>query len=165
VKRKNGAFAQAWDWQAVRGPCLREARRLLPPAEAEDAVQEALVRAWKNGARCRDPSAPLPWILQITRNEARRIMARSQRRGEVGLEKVPDGNLSEDRGEEATDRAAVRAALADLTTEERTLLAMRYSADLTYASLAELLGLPEGTVKVRLHRLRSRLRGALESDE
>jgi RNA polymerase sigma-70 factor, ECF subfamily len=128
-------------------------------------VQEALARAWRRRARCRNQSAPLPWVLEITRNEARRIRARSLSRAEVGLDEAPLDRLAEDGLEDAVDRAAVGAALASLSAEDRTLLEMRYWADLTQASLAEVLGVAEGTVKVRLHRLRHRLRGALESEE
>lgn len=157
--------SRTWDWQEVRRLCLREARRLLSEAEAEDAVQEALIRAWRHRACCRDPSAPLPWLLQITRNEARRIRTRSHRRGEVWLDEGRAGDPVEDRTEHAAERAALQAALGALAIEDRTLLQMRYSNDLTQSRVAEVLGLPEGTVKVRLHRLRRRLRGALESDQ
>ena len=128
-------------------------------------MQEALVRAWNGRRSCRDQAAPLPWILQITRNEARRIHSRTRRRGEVALEEHPLEELV-DAGSDATlDRAAVQSALADLPLEDRTLVEMRYASDLTYARLADLLGLAEGTVKVRLHRLRRRLHGALQGGE
>ena len=52
---------------------------MLPRADAEEAVQEALVRAWLRRDACRSPEAPLPWLLEITRNEARRVLGR--RRG------------------------------------------------------------------------------------
>lgn len=59
-------------------------------------------------------------------------------------------------------RLDIRAALAELNAEDRRLLALRYEADLTQPALAELLAVPEGTVKVRLHRLRRKLLERLE---
>ena len=54
-------------------------------------------------------------------------------------------------------RVSVRQALATLTDEERRLVSLRYADDLAHPAIADLLGVPEGTVKVRLHRIRKRL--------
>src|SRR5881275_805078 len=70
-----------WQWDSARQRCVREARRILGNTEdAEEAVQEAFVRAWRKRDACRTPRAPLPWLLQITRNEAMRLAARRSRR-------------------------------------------------------------------------------------
>src|SRR5437868_6030023 len=70
-----------WQWELSRQRCLREAWRILRNRDdAEEAVQEALARAWRKRAACRTPWAPLPWLLQITRNEAMRFAARRRRR-------------------------------------------------------------------------------------
>jgi RNA polymerase sigma-70 factor (ECF subfamily) len=121
-------------------------------------VQEAFLRAWRNRARCRTPEAPLPWLLAITRNEALRIRGRP-----TGA--TPDDPLDpEQRGtpdrlvETAPVRVDLMRALTELPEKDRRLLQMRYGEDLTQASVARRLGIPEGTVKVRLHRLRARLR-------
>src|SRR6266702_2576703 len=58
-----------WDWTSARSRCLREARRVLRDHhDAEEAVQEALVRAWRRRDSCQSRDEPLPWLLQITRN-------------------------------------------------------------------------------------------------
>src|SRR5918999_3451042 len=77
---ERAALAGAWDWALLRSRCLREAHRLIPGAEAEEAVQEALARAWTRRHACRSPEAPLGWMLRITRNESRRLLARRTRR-------------------------------------------------------------------------------------
>lgn len=59
------------------------------------------------------------------------------------------------------ERLDVWRALSELAPSERKLLGLRYWADLTQAEAADRLGLPEGTAKVRLHRLRATLRGQL----
>ena len=61
---------------------------------------------------------------------------------------------------EAVESADLHAALADLSDRDRRLLEMRYREDLTQATIARRLGIPEGTVKVRLHRARNKLRRA-----
>jgi RNA polymerase sigma-70 factor (ECF subfamily) len=125
-------------------------------------VQEAFLRAWRNRARCRTPEAPLPWLLAITRNEALRI------RGRPTGATPDDPAEQEQRGtpdplvETAPVRVDLLRALTELPEKDRRLLQMRYGEDLTQASVARRLGIPEGTVKVRLHRLRARLRVALE---
>jgi RNA polymerase sigma-70 factor (ECF subfamily) len=61
---------------------------------------------------------------------------------------------------ETVEHADLQAALRRLSERDRRLLAMRYVEDLTQAAIASRLGIPEGTVKVRLHRARNKLRRA-----
>ena len=145
----------------LRIRCAREARRLLPnPQDAEDAVQEAMARAWRNRGRCRCPERPLPWLLQITRNESLRVLQR-RRSGprEVAIELAETSEEARDLG---SDRLAtnmdVRRALARLPACDRGLAYLRYDEDLSQHRIAKVLDMPEGTVKVRLHRLRQKLR-------
>jgi RNA polymerase sigma-70 factor (ECF subfamily) len=154
--------ARPWEWDTARQRCLREAHRILRDDEdAEEAVQEALIRAWRNQAACRTPATPLPWLVQITRNEALRLAARRSRRR---ASEIPEGSPDRLEGDSGLDRAlasvATEQALSVLRPEERTLMRLRYIEDLTQGQVAARLGLPEGTVKVRLHRARARLRGA-----
>ena len=123
-----------------------------------------MARAWRKRAACRTPAAPLPWLLQITRNEAIRLAARRRRREltEIhGCPAEPAGNAS--AADAALERAlttlATRQALGALRPDERNLIRLRYVEDLTQGQVARALGVPEGTVKVRLHRARNRLRG------
>ncbi len=136
--------------------------------DAEEAVQEALIRAWHRRGTCHTPEAPLGWMLQITRNEALRLAGKRQLRL---LRELPGDDLPEPVGEprdgdEEIDRLvgalATRQALETLREDERTLVHLRYVDDLTQPAVAERLNVPEGTVKVRLHRIRHRLRDAFE---
>jgi RNA polymerase sigma-70 factor (ECF subfamily) len=104
---------------------------------------------------------PLPWLVQITRNEALRLAERRQRRlaSEVH-EETPERIRSSDNGlERMLETVATEQALSTLRPDERALIHLRYVEDLTQGQVAARLGVPEGTVKVRLHRLRARLRG------
>ena len=158
------AHPEAWEWAHARQRCLREARRILGNREdAEEAVQEAFMRAWRKRAACRTPRAPLPWLIQITRNESMRLAARRSRRQASEIPAAEPDTLPAPPGETPLDRAltavATEQALSTLGEDEQRLLRLRYEQDLTQGQVAAALGVPEGTVKVRLHRARARLRG------
>jgi RNA polymerase sigma-70 factor (ECF subfamily) len=121
-----------------------------------------MIRAWRNQASCRTPGTPLAWLVQITRNEALRLAARRQRRraNEVA-EVAPDRIPAESGLDRMIESVATEQALSVLRPEDRTLIRLRYQEDLTQGQVAQRLGIPEGTVKVRLHRARARLRGAV----
>src|SRR5947209_16280469 len=113
-----------WDWPLIRKRCAAEAFRILRRQhDAEEAVQEALVRAWRSRASCRTPEAPLPWCLQITRNEALRLIRRT-RGTEVDLVEST-GEVGDPRGAEQPEAALYRIdinrALKKLTPRERLL--------------------------------------------
>jgi RNA polymerase sigma-70 factor (ECF subfamily) len=151
-----------WDWAQARQRCLVLARRYVRTEEdAQEAVQEALLRAWRKRHQCQDPGARLPWMLRITRNEILRAVDRSH--DEAPLDAAPDAAApGPDTDTDAIlHRIVVRSALEELSDADRELLELRYDADLTQSAVAECAGMPEGTVKVRLHRLRNRLRLAL----
>jgi RNA polymerase sigma-70 factor (ECF subfamily) len=135
---------------------------VLPRADAEEAVQEALVRAWLGREGCRSPQAPLPWLLEITRNEARRVARREALR--ASLELFDSAPTEDDELAGTAARVTVEQALRQLADRDQRVLLMRYSEDLSQVEVARRLGLPEGTVKVRLHRARRRLRRLLEDD-
>ena len=154
-----------WEWSAARQRCLREARRILGNRDdAEEAVQEAFVRAWRKRDACRTPNAPLPWLLQITRNESMRLAARRSRRQaseipEAEPEAAPSAPAADAQLDRTLTSVATEQALSALGEDERRLSRLRYEEDLTQGQVAAALGVPEGTVKVRLHRVRARLRG------
>ena len=135
-------------------------RVLRDPEAADDAAQEALTRAWRQRGSCQSPGAPGPWVAQIARNEALRLWQRQQtllaRSDDVDVEEA-ETDTREPLEDQLIRRVSVRQALAMLTEEERELITLRYERDLAQPAIAEALGLPEGTVKVKLHRIRKRL--------
>ena len=154
----------AWDWSALRAACAREARRLvLDPHDAEEVAQEALLRAWRQRHTCRTPGNPLPWVLQIARMEALRLVER--RRLRAGREHAdghpPEEAVGEAPADEPLLRLEARGALRQLERSDRALVHARYMGDLSGAETAGLVGVPESTVNVRLHRARRRLRELL----
>jgi RNA polymerase sigma-70 factor (ECF subfamily) len=146
-----------WDWEAVRTACWREAKRVLgTTALAEDVAQEAVIKAWRHRASCRSPERPAPWVAAIARREALRAVAAPRCEP---LDSAPEPRAPP---EPCIDLILdVRRALAELPECDRALLLARYWQDLTQQEVAFALGMPDGTAKVRLHRIRSRLRPAL----
>jgi RNA polymerase sigma-70 factor (ECF subfamily) len=147
-----------WDWGWVRQTCWQETRRVLGPgAAADDAAQEATIKAWRHRASCRTPAHPRPWLVAIARREAFRLRSPPLA---VSLETVAEPDVP--AGDALVHLSVdVRRALAELPESDRRLLLARYWADLTQHETANLLGMPAGTAKVRLHRLRARLRPTL----
>jgi RNA polymerase sigma-70 factor (ECF subfamily) len=106
----------------------------------------------------------MAWLLQITRNESLRIV---ERRSRLRNRELPERSAAEPaaedgRIEQLISHAPTRQALHNLAPDERAMLLLRYGEDLTQPELAKRLDLPEGTVKVRLHRIRKRFAEALE---
>jgi RNA polymerase sigma-70 factor (ECF subfamily) len=148
----------------MRRICLAEAHRVLRDRDdAEEAVQEALVRAWHRSDTCRAVDAPLGWLLQITRNESLRVLERKKRRTERELPDSADTRGTLDHNlERALAAVALEQVIAPLAGGDRALMRLRYVHDFSQAELARALRTPEGTIKVRLFRNRARLRTVLE---
>jgi RNA polymerase sigma factor (sigma-70 family) len=126
----------------------------LSEPDAQDVAQEALIRGWRHREQLREGS-PRAWFATIARNEARRLLAR---RGDAAAGVELDLLAAADGWEDSLLRVEVWRAKQELTDEDRTLLDMHYRLDLSYSAIAIHFGIPLGTVKVRLHRARTRLR-------
>ena len=152
-----------WDWAEMRNFCFKQALRVVDcPETADDAAQEAIVRAWRHHESCRKPEQPFGWLRRIAHNEAVRAACRCP--NEVLLSEprsTQNAGLADDDALE--DRLLFGRILGTLTQADRELAWLRYYEDLTCARLAERLGLSEATVKVRLHRLRQKLRQRMEA--
>jgi RNA polymerase sigma-70 factor, ECF subfamily len=157
---RRGGGGPDWDWSSLWSLCLHEAQRVLgASATAEDAAQEAVVRAWRRRGSCREPDRPAPWVTTIARREALRLAPPPR---ETPLHALPPAaHPAEEPDQGVVERAPVLQAMAGLDREERWLLVARYWHDLSDRELARELAVTEVNVRVRLHRLRSRLRLAL----
>jgi RNA polymerase sigma-70 factor (ECF subfamily) len=149
---------------------VRTAHVIAPDGDAEDAAQEAFVKAYAALARFR-PGAPFrPWLLRIVANEARNRRRSAGRRTGLALRAAED-RPSDDAApspESAVlaneSRAALLAAVNALRDEDREVIAARYFLGLSELEAAEALGVPRGTVKSRLSRALDRLRDAVVAE-
>jgi RNA polymerase sigma-70 factor, ECF subfamily len=152
----------SWDWAEMRNFCFSQAMRVVGnPETADDAAQEAIVRAWRHRDRCRQPDQPLGWLRRIAHNEA--VRAACRRPNEVLVEEplaAPNGRKNE--SEHVEDRLLLSGIMGTLSQADQELARLRYYEDFTCAALADYFGTSEATVKVRLHRLRRKLMQRLE---
>jgi RNA polymerase sigma-70 factor, ECF subfamily len=128
-------------------------------ADAEDAVQAALERAWRSRDSLADESKLRPWLDRIVVREAARLLR--GRSSLIDLTLAPDRSAP-DRGAEQT---AVREALASLTVDQRAAVVLHLYAGHTVPATARLLGVPEETVRSRLRVARDRLRTLLGEEQ
>jgi len=134
------------------------------PHDAEDAAQDAFIRAYENLSRYDLKRRFSTWLFTITanlcKNKLRRERFFAPLKGLAQLKGADDP--AEEVAREERERL-VQEALAALDEKYRTPLVLRYYGDLEYKEIAEALGLPEGTIKTRIHRAKSALRDWLEA--
>ena len=144
-------------------------RLLGNEADAADAAQDALIRAYTSLGSFRGESRFSVWLYRLTNNICIDYLRRQKRSAAVSLQTedddgeptemdLPDETWSpEVLAERAEDAEAVRAAMAALTPELREILTMREIGGLSYEELAAALHLELGTVRSRLNRARKKL--------
>jgi RNA polymerase sigma-70 factor (ECF subfamily) len=153
--------ASGLDWAELRQAAVKAAQQVLDSRQdAEDAAQEAVVRAWRSRGRCEAADNPRKWVARVARNEALRIGGRLSTRSLVERSLPDDAGEPSDDGADTEAGSSLHDALRKLPIRDRELVTLRYVEDLQYSIIAERLGLPLGTVKVRLHRLHAALRQA-----
>jgi RNA polymerase sigma-70 factor (ECF subfamily) len=130
---------------------------------AEEATQDALVRAWRDLPTLRDVERFEPWIYRLlVRSCADVGRARQRRRAE--LTSLPMEPVTGDEAQRIADRDELERGLRRLRSEQRTVLVLRYFADLSVPEIADVMELRIGTVKSRLHYAMEALRAALQAD-
>lgn len=130
---------------------------------AQDAVQAAWPIAWRRLGSLREPERLRQWLMAIAANEARQLMRRQKRRV---LNEIAVTDSGSSRGDPAAQarQLDLRAALARLSPDERTLLALRYAAGMDAGEIGRILGLSASGVRSRLSRLIAHLRTELHDD-
>jgi RNA polymerase sigma-70 factor (ECF subfamily) len=154
-------------FDALIGPLAEPAYRLAlvilrDPAEAEDAVQEAALRAWRKLEQLKDEGAARPWFLAIVANQCRA----ARRRRWWSIVRMADPPVESAAVEqELVDAADLRRAMTRLTDDERLALYLHYSEDLPLEQAAAVMGLSASAAKSRVYRALKRLRPGLELRE
>ena len=133
-------------------------------ADAEDAAQDAFVKAWRALGRFRAGAPFKPWLLRIVANEADNRRRSSGRRADLALRAAREGSSGDAApfpeagllGAERRD--ALLAAVNALPDDQRAVVSLRYFVGLSEEETAEVLAVPRGTVKSRTARALDRLR-------
>ncbi len=152
---------------------LRLAAALIGPAEAEDAVQEASMRAWQSWSRLRSVDSVRPWLLQITLNVCRQWRRGLKGHQQAHLQPLPEDNdtqqhhllamLEADPGtSNHTGALDLRAAINALPADLRLVVVLRFYTGLDATEIGEMLSIPAGTVRSRLHRALLQMRERLQ---
>jgi len=153
--------------ERYRPPALRVAYGIAGN-EAEDAVQDAFVKAYRNLGGFRTDAAFRPWLFTIVANEARNRLRSRSRRGRLELQ-VREQTASTDlAADEVVANRAQReqlvAAVSRLPDRYREVVALRYFAGLSESETAAVLSCPVGTAKSRMSRALDLLRARFDDE-
>jgi RNA polymerase sigma-70 factor (ECF subfamily) len=141
------------------------ARLILRDADrAQDAVQESLIRCWRDLPTLRDPDRFEAWLNRIFLNACRDQQRHLKRRRiEVTLPNEPLVAVPDDQSA-LSDRDQIERGVRRLDPEHRVSIVLHYYLGLPLADAAAAMGIPVGTAKSRLHRATQALRAAIDSD-
>ena len=131
--------------------------------EAEDAVQEALVRAWREAPSLRDPERWDAWLRRLVVN-ACADEGRRRRRRSATIRLIHEPLVLSDASSTIGDRDQLDRGFRRLKPQQRAAVVLRYYVGLSLPEVADALGVPVGTAKSRLFYATSALRAALEAD-
>jgi RNA polymerase sigma-70 factor (ECF subfamily) len=165
VLDEQGLASEATEFLALIRPCLTGAYRLAgfllyDAGEAEDAVQDALERAWNAWPRLRDRTSFGAWFDRIVANACKdRLRAR---KGIRVVELVEDAAIGGDPFRAALARDEVGRLVGALPLDQQLVVVLRFWRDLPLEEIAVRLDVPLGTVKSRLHYAMRRLRKELD---
>jgi RNA polymerase sigma-70 factor (ECF subfamily) len=166
VARAQHGDRDAFD--ALVGPAIDRlyalARLILRDADlAEDATQEAIVHCWRDLPGLRDPSRLDAWLRRLLVNAVADQFRRRRRfQATVTVLRPVDEGIDPTQG--FADRDQVRRGFERLRLEHRTILVLHHYLGLTSNEAAQVLGIPEGTARSRLHYATEAMRAALEAD-
>lgn len=127
--------------------------------DRKDAVQEALLKAWRHCERLRDDAYFDTWLTRIFINECTNIQRRQ------GRQRALDEQMCTPAPAARTDEAALRDAILALKPPERLVVILQYMEGYTLSEIASLLGEREGTIKSRARRAKMQLKAFLTDDD
>jgi RNA polymerase sigma-70 factor (ECF subfamily) len=130
---------------------------------AGDALQVTLLRIWRDLPTLREPGLVEAWayrvLVRACHDELRKL-----RRQAPALHLLAADGAEDDPAISIADREQLDRAFRTLSTEQRAAIVLQYYRDLTLSEIAEVLGVPIGTVRSRLHYAKRALRAAIEAD-
>ncbi|MFQ5747603.1 MAG: RNA polymerase sigma factor [Gemmatimonadota bacterium] len=146
---------------------FRHAERMTGRADdAEDIVQAAFIKGYRNLRTCRNPERVGSWLFRIGANACKDYL-KSRRRSDVSLEEAPDLRSDGEDADEAVRRGRLRqaidAALQRLAEDQREAFVLKHVEGRSYAEMSELLGVTVPALKMRVHRAREELQELLRA--
>lgn len=160
----NAAFRELVELEADR--CFTVAYRIVRDYDrARDAVQRALLTAWRDLPQLRDPNRFEPWLYRMLVracwDERRRVRAWTERVAHIDIEPRDGADFTVT----VAQQDSLERAFARLSIPHRTVIVLHHHAGLPMQAIADIIGVPIGTVKSRLHHATQALRAALEADD
>ncbi len=143
---------------AVARLILRDQQR------AEDATQEALVAAWRDLSSLRDPDRFEAWLRRLLVRACYREARSTRRRQLIEVRVRPLDDVDPDTSVDLADRDQLERGFRHLDTDQRAILVLHYYLGLPLTEAADVLHVPVGTAKSRLHRATQAMRATLEAD-
>ena len=138
---------------------------------AEDIVQESFLSLWRSGARYdRTRGSVRSWVLGVVHNRAIDLFRRDSVRtskdvvDDGAVERLPAAESTEGEAERRDEASQVRTALSGLPEEQREVIELAYFGGFSHSQIAEMLGLPPGTVKGRMRLGLTKLRVSLQAN-
>lgn len=133
-------------------------------SDADDLAQECYLRAFRNWNRFDGRGSRQAWLFAIARNTQTDWFRKQGREARL-LEQQRQGATSEAPAPDLNNAEAIWQAVGRLTSEHREIVHLRFAADLSYTEIAQMLGVPIGTVRSRLHRALKAIREQMEERE
>jgi RNA polymerase sigma-70 factor (ECF subfamily) len=142
------------------------ARLVLRDAgQADEAVQEALVDAWRSLRGLRDPDRFQPWLHRLLVRACYNVANREKRRIHAQVRDTERAGVTSDSAAAVAQSDELERGLRRLQPEQRAALVIIYYLDLSFVEAAQVLGVPIGTLKSRVNRSLQALRAALAAEE
>ncbi len=135
--------------------------RNIDEQTAADVLQNTFLAAWRSAGRFAGGAKPLTWLIAIARHKLADELRVRDRNRAAPLESVAGGH---DPTGQTDDRLSIRQAVASLAEEQKELLHLVFVLGMSYAEAAEVLEVPEGTVKSRMFTLKKQLVGRLAAE-
>ena len=165
VKARDGDMDAYSDLVRLAHPRLFNVARLIlrDSDRAQDAVQDALLLAWRHVRSLRNPDAWDAWLHRLTVRACYRVAkkGRRQRQFEVNVDPDPATARVPDASTDVAEREWLMTELGQLDIDRRAVVVMHYYLDLTVDQVADILDIPRGTAASRLYRGLDQLRASL----
>jgi RNA polymerase sigma-70 factor (ECF subfamily) len=168
VRLNNVALAQNGDREAFEElvreftPAIyRVARAIVGESSAPDVVQDVFMSAWRELPKLREPQRFPAWLHRIAVNRGRSTLRSHSRVREVDIASTENALPAADFRPDVEARAVLMPVLLALPFDQRSVVALHYAGGLTLAETAQILEIPDGTVKSRLNAALASLRRAL----